>query len=166
MMQFNLYLTEAASEEKLTHLEHAEDHVINNGMEGFAHAYHNLEDVKDQVNGKKNKTKIATKYDGCLHEDTIVLLSNGDEKTIKDIISCWSLANSCTVVGVDDHNNIINTPIVDYLTAITPKSWVRVDGVDGYILLTEDHQVMTDRGWVQAGDLIVGDNIRNMDSYK
>jgi len=58
MMQFNLYLTEAASEEKLTHLEHAEDHVINDGMEGFAHAYHNLEDVKDQVNGKKNKTKI------------------------------------------------------------------------------------------------------------
>jgi hypothetical protein len=54
----------AASEEKLTHLEHAEDHVINDGMEGFAHAYHNLEDVKDQVNGKKNKTKIATKYDG------------------------------------------------------------------------------------------------------
>ena len=32
-MQFNLYLTEAASEEKLTHLEHAEDHVINDGME-------------------------------------------------------------------------------------------------------------------------------------
>jgi len=64
MMQFNLYLTEAASEEKLTHLEHAEDHVINNGMEGFAHAYHNLEDVKEQINGKKNSTKIATKYDG------------------------------------------------------------------------------------------------------
>jgi len=63
MMQFNLYLAEA-SEEKLTHLEHAEDHVINDGMDGFAHAYHNLEDVKDQINGKKNKTKIATKYDG------------------------------------------------------------------------------------------------------
>ena len=64
MIQFNLYLTEAASEEKLTHLEHAEDHVINSGMEGFAHAYHNLEDVKDQINGKKNSTKITTKYDG------------------------------------------------------------------------------------------------------
>jgi hypothetical protein len=66
MMQFNLYLAEAAaSEEKLTHLEHAEDHVIHGGMEGFAHAYHNLEDVKEQINGKKNKTKIATKYDGA-----------------------------------------------------------------------------------------------------
>jgi hypothetical protein len=64
MITFNTYLTEAASEEKLTHLEHAEDHVINSGMDGFAHAYHNLEDVKDQINGKKNKTKITTKYDG------------------------------------------------------------------------------------------------------
>ena len=64
MQSLTTYLTEAASEEKLTHLEHAEDHVINNGMEGFAHAYHNLEDVKEQINGKKNKTQIATKYDG------------------------------------------------------------------------------------------------------
>jgi hypothetical protein len=166
MQSLLTYLTEAASEEKLTHLEHAEDHVINDGMEGFAHAYHNLEDVKDQVNGKKNKTKIATKYDGCLHEDTVILLNNGDEKTIKEIITSWSLANPCVAIGVDDNNNIIHTPIVDYLAAITPKSWVRVDGIDGYILLTEDHQVMTDRGWVQAGNLIVGDIIRNMDSYK
>ena len=66
MMQFNLYLAEAAaSEEKLKHLEHAEDHVINSGMDGFTHAYHNLEDVKDQINGKKNSTKITTKYDGA-----------------------------------------------------------------------------------------------------
>ena len=64
MFTLQRYLTEAASEEKLTHLEHAEDHVINSGMEGFAHAFHNLEDVKDQLQGKKNKTKITTKYDG------------------------------------------------------------------------------------------------------
>lgn len=64
MLTLSHYLIEAASEEKLTHLEHAEDHVINAGEEGFAHAFHNLEDVKDQVNGKKNKTKITTKYDG------------------------------------------------------------------------------------------------------
>jgi len=58
------HLLTEASEEKLTHLEHAEDHVINNGFEGFAHAFHNLEDVKDQLQGKKNQTKITTKYDG------------------------------------------------------------------------------------------------------
>lgn len=64
MISFQSYLAESASEDKLTHLEHAEDHVINSGMQGFSHAYHTLEDVKDQINGKKNKTKISTKYDG------------------------------------------------------------------------------------------------------
>lgn len=64
MLTLSHYLIETASEEKLTHLEHAEDHVINAGEDGFAHAFHNLEDVKDQINGKKNNTKITTKYDG------------------------------------------------------------------------------------------------------
>jgi hypothetical protein len=64
MITLKHFLIEAASEEKLTHLEHAEDHVINAGEEGFAHAFHNLEDVKDQIQGNKNKTKITTKYDG------------------------------------------------------------------------------------------------------
>lgn len=63
MLTLTSFLTEA-TEDKLTHLEHAEDHVINSGFEGFAHAFHNLEDVKDQLQGKKNKTKITTKYDG------------------------------------------------------------------------------------------------------
>ena len=63
MITLTSFLTEA-TEDKLTHLEHAEDHVINAGFEGFAHAFHNLEDVKDQLQGKKNKTKITTKYDG------------------------------------------------------------------------------------------------------
>ena len=47
-------ITEAADESKLTHLEHAEDHVINSGFDGFAHAYHNLQDVHDQLSGKKS----------------------------------------------------------------------------------------------------------------
>lgn len=64
MLSLQTFITETASEEKLTHLEHAEDHVINSGEDGFAHAFHNLEDVKDHLQGKKNDTKITTKYDG------------------------------------------------------------------------------------------------------
>ena len=63
-MLLKQFLTEASSEEKLKHLEHAEDHIFNAGMEGFAHAYHNLEDTHDQLQGKKNNTTIMTKYDG------------------------------------------------------------------------------------------------------
>jgi hypothetical protein len=63
-MSFKQYLTEAASEERLQHLEHAEDHIIHSGASGFAHAAHNLEDVHSALTGKKTKTTIMTKYDG------------------------------------------------------------------------------------------------------
>lgn len=58
------YLTEGSDESKLTHLEHAEDHVINAGAKGFAHAFHNLEDTHAAIHGKPHNVKITTKYDG------------------------------------------------------------------------------------------------------
>lgn len=64
MIEFKSYLVEAADESKLKHLEHAEDHVINDGDKGFAHAYHNLNDVHDKLHGKHNNTTVMTKYDG------------------------------------------------------------------------------------------------------
>lgn len=64
MHKFKTMLIETASEDKLKHLEHAEDHVINSGDKGFAHAFHNLQDVHDQLHGKHNSAKITTKYDG------------------------------------------------------------------------------------------------------
>jgi hypothetical protein len=64
MTTFKDFLTEDASEEKLKHLEHAEDHVIHGGSAGFSHAYHNLKDVHDRLTGKENATKVTMKYDG------------------------------------------------------------------------------------------------------
>lgn len=63
-MNFRNFLTEEVDEKKLKHLEHAEDHVINAGHEGFSHAFHNLKDVHDKLTGKDNATKVTMKYDG------------------------------------------------------------------------------------------------------
>jgi hypothetical protein len=64
MTTFKDFLSEDTSEEKLKHLEHAEDHVIHGGAAGFSHAYHNLKDVHDRLTGKQNATKVTMKYDG------------------------------------------------------------------------------------------------------
>ena len=66
MRNFSSYLVESreANEEKLTHLEHAEDHVLNAGHEGFSHAYNNLMDVHNKLTGHKNDTRVTMKYDG------------------------------------------------------------------------------------------------------
>jgi hypothetical protein len=64
MLTLRNFLTEENKEDKLKHLEHLEDHTINAGAEGFAHAYHTLNGVHDKLRGIDNETKITTKYDG------------------------------------------------------------------------------------------------------
>lgn len=68
ILSFIHFLVESVapqSEEKLKHLEHAEDHVINYGRVGFQHAFHNLHDVHKALVAKQpGKTKILVKHDG------------------------------------------------------------------------------------------------------
>jgi hypothetical protein len=64
MFRFKQYLTEATDEDKLTHLEHVEDHAVHGGSKGFAHAFHTLNGVHDTLMGKQGGTKVTMKYDG------------------------------------------------------------------------------------------------------
>lgn len=60
------FLAEAKTpnEEKLTHLEHAEDHPINAGEAGFEHAKKTLTAGHNLLTGKKTNASVSTKYDG------------------------------------------------------------------------------------------------------
>lgn len=59
------YITEAAaSEEKLTHLEHNEDHIVHSGNAGFHHAMENLQAVHDKLTGKSSNVDVQVKHDG------------------------------------------------------------------------------------------------------
>jgi hypothetical protein len=64
MFSFSSYLKESANEDKLTHLEHVEDHPINAGTEGFNHAFNTLQETHRALQGKKSSVSISTKYDG------------------------------------------------------------------------------------------------------
>lgn len=64
MIKIKQLITEATSEDKLTHLEHAEDHVIKSGSAGFVHAKKTLTDVHNALQGKPSDASISTKYDG------------------------------------------------------------------------------------------------------
>lgn len=63
-MSFKSFLIEATNEDKLTHLEHAEDHHINSGHAGFKHAFDTLHHVHELISGRKSKAKVTTKFDG------------------------------------------------------------------------------------------------------
>lgn len=64
MLGFTEFLTESIETEKLTHLEHAEDHHINAGKVGFDHAVKTLEAIHNKLSGKSSQAKLTTKYDG------------------------------------------------------------------------------------------------------
>lgn len=64
-MNFKEFITETAAVEKLKHLEHAEDHIVNSGSEGFKHAAKTLIGTHNALKGKKSNVKITTKWDGA-----------------------------------------------------------------------------------------------------
>lgn len=64
MPRFQILNEAAASEEKLTHLEHNEDHVLHGGVEGFNHAVNNLTALHDKMIGKDNGIDVQVKHDG------------------------------------------------------------------------------------------------------
>ena len=66
MFGFKKFLTESiADTARLSHLEHAEDHVINAGEEGAHHAARTLVGVHHAILGHKTPVKVTTKYDGA-----------------------------------------------------------------------------------------------------
>jgi len=168
-MKFKSFITEAsvgASEEKLTHLEHAEDHPLNAGHKGFQHAFDTLHQTHELLAGRKSKASVSLKLDGCLHEDSLILMADGSVKSIKEITKNWSLANTCSVVGVDENNSLIESKVIDKLVVQSSKNWVKIDTDHGSILLTEDHLVMTKNGWIEAGKLTKNEEIVTIETYK
>lgn len=66
MLSFGTFLIEATqNEDKLKHLEHAEDWPINAGEEGFNHAFKTLHATHQMLQGHEVKgASLSTKYDG------------------------------------------------------------------------------------------------------
>jgi hypothetical protein len=157
MLTFTSFLTESLDVDKLRHLEHAEDHIIHGGDEGVAHAADNLEDLHTLLTGGKPKSKITTKYDGCMSGDTQVVTENG-VMTLSDIYKTWSLSSNIEVLGYQD-NGIGFTPILDKLATKSNKEWVEILLENGKTMkLTVDHKVMLANGhYIEAGNIKEGD---------
>ena len=66
MYQFSQFIVENVPEvERLSHLEHAEDHVINAGEKGARHAIRHLIGVHHALLQHNTPVKLSTKYDGA-----------------------------------------------------------------------------------------------------
>jgi Family of unknown function (DUF6267) len=67
MKSFTSFLREEASEahgEKLNHIEHLEDHVLNDGHKGFEHAFGALEQAHHHIISGAHDSSLTMKHDG------------------------------------------------------------------------------------------------------
>jgi hypothetical protein len=66
MLKFSQFIIENVEDTaKLSHLEHAEDHVINAGEAGVHHAVRTMVGVHHKLLGHNTPVKLTTKYDGA-----------------------------------------------------------------------------------------------------
>lgn len=113
-----------------------------------------------------SKTDVTVKWDGCVHEDTVVYTNKG-EMTISEIVNSPHLWSDIKVMGKDLESTIQVDKFVELYSGTSnegSKNWVELELENGStIKLTEDHEVhTTNRGWVKAGDLTENDDITEL----
>lgn len=150
-------LTEAAS----PHLVHLEDMILDDGYAGAQAALRYASGVRNVLSlGKGGRGQVTVKWDGCLHEDTIILTADNSEVTISDYV------NNKMIDKVLAHNFETNTDefvnVLGKYSNFGEKDWVEIGLANGEtICLTEDHEIYTtNRGWIAAGKLQEGDDIQ------
>src|SRR6056297_3298370 len=139
MKSFSSYLAEAA---KNTHMTHIEDSVLYGGVNGTREAINALRELRDMLAGHTNsKTDVTVKWDGCVHEDTIVYTNMG-EMTIAEIVNSPHLWSDIKVMGKDLESQIQVDKFVELYSGTSnegSKQWVELELENGSILkLTED----------------------------
>ena len=155
---------EFIKEEKNLHMTHAEDAVIDGGVNGTRNVIDYFRAIRDMLSGNtKAPVNISVKWDGCIHEDTM-LMTNLGEMSIRQIYEAEYLWDSILIKGFDfDSDNVVMTPIFGASAEEGSKEWVEVVTEEGSLLLTEDHEVHTsNRGWVKASELTENDDITEL----
>lgn len=148
-------------------MEHLEDMVFLEGVTGTRKAINFLRSIRDMLAGHSTGKVTATvKWDGCVHEDTVILTNAGD-MTIKEIVDKEHLWGELEIMG----KNLNSQWQYDGFNLLIAgnksegfKNWVEVQLEDGgSIKLTEDHEVhTTNRGWIKAADLTENDDITEL----
>jgi pyruvoyl-dependent arginine decarboxylase (PvlArgDC) len=97
------------------------------------------------------------KIHGCLHKDTLIAAAGG-YTCIKDVkegdkVFCYNEARS----------EFEMRKVKNKLVRRAAGKWISISLEDGKkLIVTEDHQLLTNRGWISAKDLILSDDLISM----
>jgi hypothetical protein len=148
MKTYSQLLAEATVEKeegsKLKHIEHLEDHPINDGSAGFEHAVGALEKVKNHIKMKKHDMDLTMKHDGS---PSIVYGTHPD--TGKFFVASKSAFNK--------------TPKINYTDADVEKNHGHAPGLVSKLKSALEHlpKVTPKKGVFQGDVLYSGDDVQH-----
>lgn len=93
---------------------------------------------------------------GCLAGETEVLTSEGLIK-IEDIVNDNHVGMQ--LLSYNESSGTLEQDVVEAVANTGVQNTIEIDTDTGTLILTEDHPVLTDKGWKQAGDLTLTDKI-------
>lgn len=141
----------------------AQARMIGKGVRKLVGSIHDNNVIFIFINQIREKVGVMF---GCLHADNLINFTNGECKTIKDIVEnkiegrVWSY---------DEGEGFIESNIVDwhYNGEVDDKSDYISINIKGpgnkngrmNITITPDHEVLTDMGFIRAENLSVGDKL-------
>lgn len=98
----------------------------------------------------------------CLHGDTVITTEVGD-LTIRDIVERQLVGTR--LPSLNDATGDVEEDVIVAAVHNGVRETIEVEVEDGRTLrLTSDHRVYTQRGWVEAGDLTLDDEILGIES--
>jgi DNA polymerase III alpha subunit len=89
----------------------------------------------------------------CLDENSLVLMSNGNRKRIKDV------EVGDKVVCIDNSNNITHKPVINKFNNGIKQTYKIYTQQDNYIIATDNHKILTQNGWKQVKELTNNDYV-------
>jgi uracil-DNA glycosylase family 4 len=104
----------------------------------------------------------------CLRGDTRVVLADGSTRKLQDIVNHRERP---VVLAYDDARGIVKARVIGWSKTVAPdQKWVRirVNGTEVRaqgLISTPEHEVRTQRGWVEAQHVRVGDHIPQAGRY-
>jgi hypothetical protein len=119
-------------------------------------------DGKEMDWGDKRINEILKKTYSCLTGDAKVMTDQG-EVTIKEIVDNQMIG--ITLPSYNEETGELEQDAIVAAVCNGVKEVIELDTDMGVIKLTADHLVMTQRGWVEAGQLTLEDEILSIKDY-
>jgi hypothetical protein len=119
--------------------------------------YTDIENLRNfpQVFEEGEEVVVTEKIHGCFHADTKVMLSNGEEIPISELsVDDFVLAYDGDEFVPKKVKGVVRRGCVD------GQKWSKLTFSNGRsVVCTDDHKLLTGRGWVAAGEILPTDEL-------